>query len=175
MLERLLLPNRSGSTAIHTEQDELDGRRGWRPTRGRVLRRSIEKGTDAVGFGPGHRGEIDEVRSSAVIQDIPGRTHPGAERRAMGGFLMMLVMMGFVRDRLRRGKPPDHKNTHNEETGKKPCDHSLHRISHCNRTGGRMVLEAGVRVKTGCIKSPPYLPGRIRKKFAVYCADYFVR
>lgn len=44
----------------------------------------------------------------------------------MGGFLMMRIMMGFVRDRLRRGKAPDHKNTDNEERSEKPFHHALH-------------------------------------------------
>jgi len=53
----------------------------------------------------------------------------------MGGFLMVLIMMGFVRDRLGRGKAPDHKNTHDKEANEEPSDHTLHRSSHCNRTG----------------------------------------
>lgn len=90
-----------------------------------------------------------------MIQHIPGRTHPGTEGCAVSGFLMVLIMMGFVRDRLGRGKPPDHKNTHHKETGKKPWDHSVHRISYCNRTGERMVLECcGKSQGTGSAESP---------------------
>ena len=93
----------------------------------------------------------------------------------MGGFLMMRSMVRFVRDRLGRGKAPDHKDTHNNETGKKPCDHTVHRNSHCNRTGERIVLEGRLQSQGTGSAGTQCLPGRIRKKFAVYCADYFVR
>ncbi len=93
----------------------------------------------------------------------------------MGGFLMVRIMVGFVRDRLGRGEAPDHKNAYNKETDKEPSGHALHRNSHCNRTGERMVLECRRKSQgTGSVGTR-CLPGRIRKKFAVYCADYFVR
>lgn len=93
----------------------------------------------------------------------------------MGGFLMVCIMMGFVRDRLGRGEAPDHKNTYNEKTGKKPCNQTVHRNSHCNRTGGGIVLECRRKSQGTGSAGTRCLPGRIRKKFAVYCADYFVR
>jgi len=82
------------------------------------MKRTIENGNCAVGFRPGHRGEIDEIGSGTAIQNIPGCTHPGAEGGTMGGFLMMGIMMGFVRDRLRRGEAPEDKNTEDKSTSK---------------------------------------------------------
>lgn len=116
------------------------------------------------------------MRNGAGIYDSPGRAHPGTERRAMRSLLMMGIMVRLVRDGLRRGEAPDQQDRQDQETSEGSCDHTVHRISLCNRTGGRMVLEAGGRVKTvGARIALPNLPGRIRKKFAVYCADYFVR
>lgn len=66
----------------------------------------------------------------------------------MGGFLVMRIMVGLVRDGLRRGEAPDQQDRQDQETSEGSCDHTVHRNSHCNRTGGRMVLEAGERVKT---------------------------
>lgn len=76
----------------------------------------------------------------------------------MGGFLMVLIMMGFVRDRLGRSKASDHKNTYHEETDEKPSDHALHRISHCNRTGTPMVLEAARVSQASLRPKHPSLP-----------------
>lgn len=152
--ESIIAPDRSGSTVIHTEQDELDGRRSWRPARGRLAKRAIENGDSAIGLSPGHRGKINEIGSSAAIQHVPGRAHPGTEGRAMGGFLMVCIMMGFVRDRLGRGEAPDHKNTYNEKTGKKPCNQTVHRNSHCNRTGRGWYWSAAERVKAPAQPEP---------------------
>ena len=90
------------------------------------MERTFESCNRADRLRPGHRGEIDEMRRTAAIKHIPRCAHPGAEGRTMGSFLVMRIVMGFVGDRLRRGKPPDHKKTDNEESREQPSHHTLH-------------------------------------------------
>lgn len=82
------------------------------------MKRIIENGNRAVWFSPRNRRELDEVRDCGTIEDSPGRAHPGTENRAMSGFLMMRIVMGFVRDRLRRGQTANHEKAQHEKTGK---------------------------------------------------------
>ena len=152
MPEQPSIPNTSGSTANHAQQQKLDRQRDRRPARGQSMKRTVEDRNRGGRFRPGNRRQVDERRSRAVIKHIPRCAHPSTERRTMGGFLMMRIMMGFVRDRLRRGKSPDHKNTDNEKRSEKPFHHALHHSSHSNRTGELMVREAGERVKTVCAR-----------------------
>ena len=66
----------------------------------------------------------------------------------MRSLLMMGIMVRLVRDGLCRGKAPDQQDRQDQETSEGSRDRTMHRISHRNRTGERMVLEAGGRVKT---------------------------
>ena len=74
------------------------------------------------------------------ILRLSGRTHPGAEDGAVGGFLMMRVLR-VVRERLGGGNPADRQKTQNEETGQDPLHETVRHNPHSLRTGGLMVLE----------------------------------
>lgn len=92
----------------------------------------------------------------------------------MGGFLVMRIMVGLVRDRLRRGEAPDHNDAYDKKAREEPCKFTLHHISGCNRTGVPMVRESR-RWSQDVLRRNQCLPDRIRKKFAVYCANKFAR
>lgn len=83
-------------------------------------------------------GKCDERR----VMNLPGGTHPGTERGTMCGFLMVR-MLRFVGDRLRRGKAADHKNTeHQDDCERLSCLKMTHRplltpASAPNATGVR--------------------------------------
>ena len=66
----------------------------------------------------------------------------------MRSLLMMGIMVRLVRDGLCRGETPDQQDRQDQETREGSDDHTVHRNSHYNRTGERMVLEASERVKT---------------------------
>lgn len=47
----------------------------------------------------------------------------------MGGFLMVRIMVGFVGNRLRRGKPPDHKEAYHKEARKEAYGQTVHHVA----------------------------------------------
>ena len=78
------------------------------------------------------RTTVDQNSGSDYIFRMPGRTHPGAEDRTVGGRLMVCVM-GLVGDGLSRGKTSGRQDAKHEEDGENP----LNRRDVHNHTGSR--------------------------------------
>lgn len=108
---------RSGSTAIHAQQDELDCRRDWRTAR--------NEGAGNGALNPIVREQLDDFEGHHIERNengrrftrLSGRAHPGAKSRSVGGRLVMGMMVAFVENGLGRGNTADPHDTEDQQDG----------------------------------------------------------
>lgn len=67
-------------------------------------------------LGLGDRGPLHQRGRDGRVQHMAGRTHPGTECRAVSGLLVVCVL-GFVGDRLRRRQASHREDAEDHEAG----------------------------------------------------------
>ena len=104
----------SGLDAIAAQELRLEA--GGRSPGSDVVRCSMGDEEIGSGFRKTDRRLFDQHGCGARIEYLPGGTHPGTEHGPMRR-LLVVRMMRFMRDGLRRGQPADDEKTDNQQDG----------------------------------------------------------
>ena len=94
------------------------------------------------------RNEVQSYENGRRFTTLPSRAHPRAECRAVRG-LLMVRMLGFVRERLGGSQSTDDEDAQHEETGQGTLNHAVRHNPYHTRTGAAMVLEWTARSQGG--------------------------
>lgn len=105
-------------------------------------------------IGEGLERVLSEIRRAGTLQHLTGGTHPRTEHRAVRRLLMVCVV-GLVRDGLRRREAADDQEAKHQDGG----DGSYgSETSHARSTGterrGECYWSAGFRVKIAGMQNP---------------------